>query len=56
MGTDTVERFATLDLEERRAEYRHWCETVRDPASSTTEGIREFNADNGSAVAQYEVA
>ena len=56
MGTDTVELFVTRDLDERRGEYRHWCETVRDPANSSTEGIREITVDNGSAVAQYEVA
>jgi hypothetical protein len=56
MGTDTAEHFVTHDLEERRAEYRHWCETVRESANTSTEGLREIRADNGSAVAQYEVA
>jgi hypothetical protein len=56
MGTATVEHFVTHDLEVRRTEYRHWCEAVRDPANTSTEGIRKIKADNGSAVAQYEVA
>jgi hypothetical protein len=56
MVTDTVEQFGTRDLEERRAEYRQWCETVRDPANTSTEGIREIKSDNDSAVSQYEVA
>ena len=56
MATDTVEHFVTLDLEERQAEYRHWCETVRDPANTSTEGIREIKSDNDSAVSQFEVA
>lgn len=56
MVTDTVEHFGTRDLEERRAEYRKWCETVRDPANASTEGIREIKSNNDSAVSQYEVA
>ena len=56
MDTGTAEYFVTRNLEERQAEYRHWCETVREPANTSTEGIREVKADNGSAVAQYEVA
>ena len=56
MDTGTAEYFVTRDLEERRAEYRHWCETVRNPANRSTEGIQEIKSDNDSAVAQYEVA
>jgi len=50
MDTGTAEYFVTRDLEERQAEYRHWCETVRDPANISTEGIREIKSDNDSAV------
>ncbi len=28
MATDTVEHFVSLDLEERQAEHRHWCECL----------------------------
>lgn len=56
MGTVTTEPLLAHDLEARQVEYRHWCDTVRDPANTSTEGIREIRADNDSAVAQYEVA
>jgi hypothetical protein len=56
MGTDTAESLLAHDLEERQATYRRWCDTVRDPAKISTEGLREVEADNVSAVAQYEIA
>jgi hypothetical protein len=56
MGTDTANHFVPHELEERQTAYRHWCNTVRDPAKRSTEGLREIRADNGSAIAQYEVA
>lgn len=56
MGTDTAEHVLTRDLEGRQAAYRHWCETVRNPAEMSTEGLREIEAGNGSAVAEYEIA
>ena len=56
MGTVTAEPLLALDLEDRQAGYRRWCNTVRDPATASTEGLRQISADSGSAVAQYEVA
>lgn len=55
MGTDTANHFVPHELEERQTAYRHWCDTVSNPAKRSTEGLREIRADNGSAVAQYKV-
>ena len=43
-------------LEERQAEFRRWVESVRDPASANTEGLREISVLNEAAVANYEIA
>lgn len=44
------------NLEERVAEFRSWCETVRDPANAHSEGVRRLESANGRAVAEYEIA
>ncbi len=44
------------NLEDRIAEFRAWCETVRDPANAHSEGVRRLESANGRAVAEYEIA
>lgn len=44
------------DLAARHAAYRHWVETVRDPATTATEGLRIIEAKGTAANASYEVA
>lgn len=46
----------TVTLAERRAIFQHWMETVRDPARSASERIRELIVLNGAATASYEIA
>jgi hypothetical protein len=54
---DMVDQFViSSTLEERQAEFRRWVENVRDPAATTTEGLREISVLNGAAVANYEIA
>lgn len=44
------------DLAARQVAFRHWVETVRDPATAATEGVREVATRGNTAVASYEVA
>lgn len=52
------ESFSTggISLEQRVADFEHWAETVRDPASARSEGLRRIISGNRKAVAEYTIA
>gem|GEM_PF-536854 len=52
----TNESLFAGNLEDRIAEFRTWCETVRDPAKAHSEGLRRLETANRRAVAEYEIA
>ena len=55
VGTD--DRSLTAgSLEERKAAFRLWVATVRDPAQANTEGTRKLSVIHGAATADYEIA
>ncbi|MCA9026798.1 MAG: hypothetical protein KDA86_16445 [Planctomycetaceae bacterium] len=43
-------------LSQRRQEFQHWVETARDPADSSSEGLRFLSDRNDAALAEYEIA
>lgn len=52
-----VEQFLTSEAsDERQDQFRIWIETVRDPATSNNEGVREIAVLNGAATANYRIA
>ncbi len=48
--------FITDTLEVRQAAFQKWVKEVRDPATATSEGLREIATSNHAASASYEVA